>query len=67
MILVYALSPHENKKGAEEFGNFFATCPELKAMMNKGVLYTDGGVSLPAFAEYFNAPLQKRCLHHWIG
>ena len=48
-VLCYALTPSEDTDGAVEFGEFCAAIEELKAMLNNGVLYTDGGTALPAF------------------
>ena len=66
-ILCYALTPSEDKDGAVEFGEFCAVDDKLKNMLNDGVLYTDGGPALPAFADFFNSAKQKRCLQHLIG
>ena len=67
IILCYALTPSEDKNGAVDFGDFCAAFPHLKEMLQKGVMYTDGGPALPAFQEYFDSAKQKHCMHHLIG
>ena len=67
IVLAYALTPSEDKNGAVDFGDFCAAFPHLKEMLQKGVMYTDGGPALPAFQEYFDAAKQKRCMQHLIG
>jgi hypothetical protein len=60
--LSYALTSSEDKDGAIEFGEFCAADKEVKGMLNNGVLYTDGGPALPAFAEFFDSAKQNCCL-----
>ena len=60
--LCYALTPSEDKGGAVEFGDFCSADAALKTKLNQGILCTDSGPTLPAFAEFFQCCEAKALL-----
>ena len=64
-VPAYGLSPQEQNDGVEHFITAGKSNSNLTEYLRGAVLYTDGGPSLPRFAEGLSMK-HKRCFRHLI-
>jgi hypothetical protein len=62
----YGMSPGEDNDGCDSFLKTCKTNALLVKYLNGAVLYTDGGPTMPRFAEGFEGMVHKRCFEHLI-